>query len=127
MAFDWEDILGAEGGDMQDAYDAELERTDRIEHGGRAPERDLRLGIDWLPGDGWPYPEDYVDYKDDGLPECDGNYPFCEGDCSECGYCRVCDCDYEQCDGNCDTCAYHQGLDDAAEDSVDGPLAEKTR
>jgi hypothetical protein len=108
MAFDWEDVLGAEGGDMQDAYDAELERTDRIEHGGWGPSSDLTV-IDRLPGDGWPYPEDYMDYRDD-LPECDGNYPFCQGDCSECGYCRCCDCNYEQCNGNCEECTYDRGV-----------------
>lgn len=58
MAFDWEDILGAEGNDLQDAYDDELERTDRIEYGWRKPMDDSVSVTNWLPGDGWPVSED---------------------------------------------------------------------
>lgn len=65
MAFDWEGILGAEGNDLQDAYDDVLERTDRIEHGWRKPLDDSVSVTNGQPGDGWPVSEDSCAAPDD--------------------------------------------------------------
>ena len=101
MAFDWEGILGAEGNDLQSAYDDALERTDQIEADWHRPVYDSAFVTNWFPGDGCPAPED------DGaaaLPECDENCPFCAHNCAHCRDCRQCDGTQEACHSACAPC-----------------------